>query len=430
MGGRDHGWRTAAGRWPSPLPPRALPRRRVAPRGLPSVTGGPRSSAGLHGLGPPSASHMRAGTPGVPPLLEFVSRAPPPFRAACVHSRTPLRVPIGGSMPADPSCSALVVSHHLDGLLRTRPRRFVAPRSRSWGSRPFGHHHTPCRGTWRGRPSRPCTTLRRVSLVGSRTASPRPWPPWDSARPAAFRSASAGAQGPLMLGSSNLPRQASTSPTRLRGAPAPSRGTAAARAFRSTLRRGPRGAGTKKTPPTPRAARSDPFELAVAFEAFLRRRVRSVPRLTTRSARSFHGLWSPSRLWPGLDAPDWEVGCHRSPHSGPGEVASHLASTCPPCGPALRNPLGTSARDPKIAASLASHLPEGERRAPVRSVGDHSACSGSPNGKSSARPCGPVALLSATGRRQDGLEVCSSKASPSSSRSEEHGGGRQPPWGS
>jgi hypothetical protein len=35
------------------------------------------------------------------------------------------------------SCSALVVSHHLDGLLRVCARRSVAPCSRSWGSRPF-----------------------------------------------------------------------------------------------------------------------------------------------------------------------------------------------------------------------------------------------------------------------------------------------------
>jgi hypothetical protein len=51
------------------------------------------------------------------PLMRFIQCAPPPRKPNCVHSRH-ASVSSVVSRQADESCSALVVSHHLDGLLR------------------------------------------------------------------------------------------------------------------------------------------------------------------------------------------------------------------------------------------------------------------------------------------------------------------------
>ena len=56
---------------------------------------------------------------------------------ACVHSRSALPPSFGRTVPPVRSCSVLVVSHHLDGLLRLRAFGLVASRSRPWGSSHF-----------------------------------------------------------------------------------------------------------------------------------------------------------------------------------------------------------------------------------------------------------------------------------------------------
>jgi hypothetical protein len=74
-----------------------------------------------------------------------------------------------------------VVSHHLDGLLRVGGLGFVAPQSRTGfiaflGSDPAGGRPKPTiRWVSVPVPAMRCT-LRRIPLVSSRTASPRPLP--------------------------------------------------------------------------------------------------------------------------------------------------------------------------------------------------------------------------------------------------------------
>jgi hypothetical protein len=100
----------------------------------------------------------------------------------CVHSQTPLQAAMafGPRLPHLDSCSARVVSHHLDGLLRTGACGFVAPRFRPWGSLRFVPSVPRLRrgggDRVRSSPQRG-HTLQRVPLVSSRTASLRPLPP-------------------------------------------------------------------------------------------------------------------------------------------------------------------------------------------------------------------------------------------------------------
>lgn len=80
-----------------------------------------------------------------------------------------------------PTCSVPVVSHHLDGLLRTQVSGLLHPEAR-WSSLRFRAathpHHRPKSTVWiNGAHSRNAVhTLRRIPLVGSRTASLRPLP--------------------------------------------------------------------------------------------------------------------------------------------------------------------------------------------------------------------------------------------------------------
>jgi hypothetical protein len=105
-----------------------------------------------------------------------------------VHSAAS-RLPVlrfGSGLPASTSRSVLVVSHHLDGLLRFESRGFVAPRCQSWDSSRFPSHRPPflpafwADGTGLDGSEDPrdaVHTPRRSPLDRSRTASPQPLPP-------------------------------------------------------------------------------------------------------------------------------------------------------------------------------------------------------------------------------------------------------------
>jgi hypothetical protein len=122
------------------------------------------------------------------------------FPSADMPSVCPLQeteASIGTTVPPASSRSALVVSHHLDVLLHTMGRGFVAPRSQPGVRRVSG---LPARADARERrrmggdlPRDAVHTLRRVSLVSSRTASLRPLP---SCR---YRSPPEGGDGPKPL---------------------------------------------------------------------------------------------------------------------------------------------------------------------------------------------------------------------------------------
>jgi hypothetical protein len=99
----------------------------------------------------PSRSH-RSGAEapswdtGTLPLLGFVTCSPLHRHAPCAStpgpgpSRDPIPVAPKSRGPTAPPVqprSVLVVSHHLDGFLRTRSRGLVASRCRSWGSPRF-----------------------------------------------------------------------------------------------------------------------------------------------------------------------------------------------------------------------------------------------------------------------------------------------------
>jgi hypothetical protein len=114
-------------------------------------------------------SHLAAG----PPLVRF---ARPSTDITCVR-----RLPGASShRPDSATCrarSALVVSHHLDGLLRTRVRGFVAPRNRS-GVHRVSETSEPVPSEDGGGPPSPFPaarvhTLRRVSSSTAGAASLR-----------------------------------------------------------------------------------------------------------------------------------------------------------------------------------------------------------------------------------------------------------------
>jgi len=61
-----------------------------------------------------------------PASLEIQSVASPPYKVICVYSRH-ASVSSVTNCQAGESCSVLVVSHHLDGLLRNRPSGMLQP---------------------------------------------------------------------------------------------------------------------------------------------------------------------------------------------------------------------------------------------------------------------------------------------------------------
>lgn len=120
-----------------------------------------------------------------PPLVALLARAPSPdFPAACTPGASAFRsTPLRVGIPSPTSCSVLVVSRHLDGFLRNKAAGLLHPAT-GLGvrrvSRATAHHRFVPRpeAPWnRHHLSRDdVRTLRRVSLVDSRTASLRPLP--------------------------------------------------------------------------------------------------------------------------------------------------------------------------------------------------------------------------------------------------------------
>jgi hypothetical protein len=171
-----------ASRWPFSLPPRPLP----LPAGPPRVSRPdslPRPKSGPTALMTLASSSKRFPERCPPPLgwapLMGLASAPPPTSPARVHSRE--QAPFGPALPSNRTCSALVVSHHLDGLLRAQARGFVAPRSQPGVRRVLDPPEPVPSEDGSGPPGAlPATrvhTLRRVSLADSRhriTAAPCP----------------------------------------------------------------------------------------------------------------------------------------------------------------------------------------------------------------------------------------------------------------
>jgi len=111
--------------------------------------------------------------------------APHPTSSARVHSQQRCRC-LRPSSANWSTRSVLVVSHHLDGLLRARSSGLVASRYRK-GFAAFPHRAAACRPAFRRRPARIRTvtafsrcalhTPRRSPPNCSRSASLRPLPP-------------------------------------------------------------------------------------------------------------------------------------------------------------------------------------------------------------------------------------------------------------
>jgi hypothetical protein len=115
-----------------------------------------------------------------PAILSWDSPAPPSTSLrASTPGGDPKIVSIGPRLPHRKSCSALVVSHHLDGLLRSELAGLLHPAIDPGVRRVSGHRlpHTAeaIRGLLGPSPRR--THPGELLLADSRTASPRPLPP-------------------------------------------------------------------------------------------------------------------------------------------------------------------------------------------------------------------------------------------------------------
>jgi hypothetical protein len=115
----------------------------------------------------PSPSVRKRLTISRTPLLRFIERSPSPSKRRASTPRVrKLSRPEGANLQA---CSVRAVSHDFDGLLRTTPRKSVAPCNRPWGSPGF----TPVNRSSLELPQS-VVTLRSVSLSGSSARSPFP----------------------------------------------------------------------------------------------------------------------------------------------------------------------------------------------------------------------------------------------------------------
>jgi len=162
--------------WPSQLPPRPLTvagldlgvfaRARTEVR-APSTT-----------FTSPSRRLSRAGSSRTRTLMGFTQGVPCIDITAFVHSQRPEGC-LRSAIATGRSCSVLVVSHHLDGLLRTllagllHPAANLGVRCVSALARPGRSEDLPPGGA---HPRRAFHTPRRIPLASSRTASPRPLP--------------------------------------------------------------------------------------------------------------------------------------------------------------------------------------------------------------------------------------------------------------
>jgi hypothetical protein len=211
---------TVAARWTSQLPPRPWTVAGPGPRGVPGrrafapavpasrrirtdLSAGGRSRrakrrgvAGTidpRGLGLPFRAARASRDPrrATPKRLAWVLLSwPRPLRPSavlhrCVHSRrraTEVAAPSGRGFHLPTSRSVRVVSHHLDGFLRTGAAGLLRP-APGPGVRRVPNRPPSALATGRSRDtveagtsSSRRTTLRRVFLAGSRTASLRPLP--------------------------------------------------------------------------------------------------------------------------------------------------------------------------------------------------------------------------------------------------------------
>jgi hypothetical protein len=220
---------SVAGRWTSQLPPRSWTVTGPDPRGVPAAAAPPGEPGGstLVALASPSerSRPRRTRRTGTEVPAGFASRglarvcpfAVLPARGRvterCVHSRRRRSaeagdVAIGVGFPGPTSCSALVVSHHLDGLLRTvaagllhpapglgvrrvagRPSPATARIRRSEGpapERPFPRRGHPSKGSPRQQPCRITAVVASLPLPRARPPGPKPRvPKRPKARPAA-----------------------------------------------------------------------------------------------------------------------------------------------------------------------------------------------------------------------------------------------------
>jgi hypothetical protein len=263
---------TVAGRWPSPHPPSPWPPADTEPRGFGAAGAGrSRSSGRRAAIGHPIVRTTRGlRTSSEHPLRPGRSRrwtrrslgreaASHGIRLSPLHRRAvvqPLRGHRLAPAPGVPrghlgTCSVLVVSHHLDGLLHTTVAGLLHPAADP------GVRRVVTRDAVR--------TLRRIPLASSRTLSPGPLPPRGSV--------------------AARPRSQLRAAGRVRTTPP---GWAPVRRSRPPHTTG----DTRARPPLPAGARRGAGHL----EALLRRRIRSVvPPLPAEDALSFHGLGSPSR---------------------------------------------------------------------------------------------------------------------------------------
>jgi hypothetical protein len=185
-----------AGRLVSPAPSSTFNRCRPGPRGLPGLTAlswspirqAVRSNHSISALvaftSPSERSRSSGNSSQLPKKPEFLlSWDSPAWRpSAVLPSARPLpeaEASFGPTKPFVESCSALVVSHHLDGLLRAGAAGLLHPAAGHGVRRVscFRLPHTSEDGLEARHISRAAGhTLRRVPLISSRTASLRPLP--------------------------------------------------------------------------------------------------------------------------------------------------------------------------------------------------------------------------------------------------------------
>lgn len=152
-----------------------------------------------------------------------------------------------------PVCSVLVVSHHLDGLLRSHGSRCIATRCQRGfavfpGDRSCRPAEARCQETAAAVPHDAFRTLRRIPLVRSRTASLRPLP---SCR---LRTPSPGSSRPLCVAAEPVARHGRRH-RRVR-APKSTTATMRLRASRPGCRSSPPAMHAKVQPPFPRLPES------------------------------------------------------------------------------------------------------------------------------------------------------------------------------
>jgi hypothetical protein len=138
-----------------------------------------RSISALMAFSSPSEhSRLRWNSSRLPKKSEFRLSWDSPHLPLCrFHRPRPLReacASVGSGLRGPGSWSALVVSHHLGGLLRVRVAGLLHPASGSGVRRVSGRPPVPCGAGWEPSVPGAAVTLRRVPLASSWFASLRP----------------------------------------------------------------------------------------------------------------------------------------------------------------------------------------------------------------------------------------------------------------